>query len=642
MIADTLPSDPTAALMAIERAHEARASRRPSDLYIMGRQDWPNEKRFQLQFHKSTHVIRAMFTGNGAGKTTVAGIEADFWLNHYHPFQHTPTWPTQVIWLAPSFDQMEKLRVQIEEQCLSPGWTWNDQKHRYLWQHGACLSIASDEAEWSKLQGVPVDLVIVDEECDPKKWKELLMRRRGRRKTRFVVAATATRGKNWMYHEVYKPWLDWHVEKGLQVSEGSEDAALAVQSHPTIWCWPKGGLEDNPLSQVDRDGVHWYDEALAKASKAEKKVRLQGGFASLNTSPVFDLDNLTVMMKAAPQWQPGRVGTLEPACAHPGKPNIVNGYPLCDLCNQFTAGPQSRARRGSIKTTEAGVKIHNPLTADFDFLANGALYNGGAITIFSEPEPGEHYSIGADFGAGLENRDWDYACVLGQRSKRQVASARGRWGDISFAWVLWALGWYFNEALIVGERQFGLPCLRRLYDEWGYVNMYLQDDEQHIHARKSDLLGHHRFHGDLIIPRLQWAISPLELDKKTKLPTGKRHPPVIQFVDPILLGELERYEWRPKTASLDMADAGGRQMICGSPQGQYDDTVMGAAYAVTGWIELPRFMSKKAAIVPGSIGDKLGHGKILEGIERRERTGEPWKPVKATTANPFGGTKYPR
>ncbi len=638
MLTETLPSDPTAALMAIERAHSARASRRPSDLYIMGRQDWPAEKRFQLQFHKSTHIIRAMFTGNGAGKTTVAGIEADFWLNHYHPFQHTPTWACQVIWLAPSFDQMDKLRGQLEEQCLSPGWRCNETKHRYEWPHGASLTISSDESEWRKLQGIFADLVIIDEECDPKKWKELLMRRRGRRKTRFVIAATATAGKNWMYHEVYKPWLDWHQEKGLAVSEGNEEAALMVQSHPTIWCWPKGGLEDNPLSQIDREGVNWYDAALAKATVAEKKVRLKGGFASLNAAPVFDQDNIEIMQAAAKPFQPGRVGLLEQACAHPGKPEIRGGYPFCLLCQQFTAGPSAKARRGLISTTEAGVKIHNPMSADFDFLANGLLYNGGTITIYEEPVPGEHYSIGADFGAGLENRDWDYACVIGQKSKRQVAGARGRWGDISFAWVLWALGWYFNEALIVGERQFGLTCLRRMYDEWGYVHMYMQDEDKHIHPRKSDLLGHHRFHGDLIIPRLQWAIAPLEIDAKTKRPTGKKHAPVIQFVDPILLGELEKYEWRPRTESIDLADAGGRQMTCGAPKGQFDDTVMGAAYAVTGWIELPRFMSKKAAIVPGSIGDKLGHGRILENIERREKG---LKPIAPSTANPFSGTKYP-
>ena len=37
------------------------------------------------------------------GKTTVAGIEADYWLQHDHPYQQTPVWSVQVIWVCLKF-----------------------------------------------------------------------------------------------------------------------------------------------------------------------------------------------------------------------------------------------------------------------------------------------------------------------------------------------------------------------------------------------------------------------------------------------------------------------------------------------------------------------------------------------------------
>jgi hypothetical protein len=377
--------------------------------------------------------------------------------------------------------------------------------------------------------------------------------------------------------------------EGLNVSEGEEEAAMQAQKHPTIFCWPKGGLEDNPMSQWDRDSVHWYDDVLAKASPAERKVRLKGGFASLNASPVFDRDAVEEIRLKSKPWLPGTIGMLVPS-------------------------PTPRRVLGPVKNS-AGNLVANPLAADFVFQP-GASFPGGVITIYSMPEVDEQYAMGADFGAGLDNRDWDCCVVIGQKSKRQVAQARGRWGDINFAWVLWSLGWFYNEALIVGERQFGLPVMRRLYDEWGYVYQYIgADDESKQTPRKSDLLGHHRYHGDLVIPRMQWAIAPMEVDKAGR-PTGKRTKHIIQFVDPILIGELEAYEWHPKRKDQDIGDTTAPQLTCGAPGGMNDDCVMAGAYAVMGYVELPRFLSKKAPITPGSLGEMLGHEKILREMER--------------------------
>jgi hypothetical protein len=53
------------------------------------------------------------------------------------PYQTTPAGPVQVVWVCQQFQQMDLLREQLERRCLSPGWTWNENKHRYEWQMAA-------------------------------------------------------------------------------------------------------------------------------------------------------------------------------------------------------------------------------------------------------------------------------------------------------------------------------------------------------------------------------------------------------------------------------------------------------------------------------------------------------------------------
>lgn len=580
-----------AAIGRLQQMHDMRRFTAPGDHYIMGRQDWPESDRFQLQFHQSPAIIRAMFVGNGAGKTTVAGMEADWWLQHTHPYQHiqhVPDWPIQIVWVCMKFQQMEELKKQLEQQCFTPGWTWNDQKHRYLWPNGSTLTVFSNDGDWGGIQGIPADLVILDEECDEKLWREVTMRRRGRKKTRFVIAATATKGKRWAYTEVFEPWREFHELLGF-----TDRQAMHEQKHPTHWVWPYGGIDDNPLSESDPDNRAWYEQVLVYASAAERTVRLGGGFMDFNASPVFHQDNVQMLE----EWRKkkkrvGQVGLLVEV--EPGEPR----------------------------------KFPN-LLHEFKFVP-GEKYEGGTITIFEEPEPGDVYVIGADFGAGLENQDLDAAVVISRNKRRQVGQALGRWGDVHFAWVLWCLGWYFNEALLVGERQFGLPTMRRLHDEWGYAYQYTGPvDESKVTPRKSDLLGHHRYHGDLVIPRLQWAIAPQEM--KAGKPTGKIMPPVVEFVDVELIDQLKRYEWKPRKTTMELVDTHMKDLACGAPSGYHDDLVMAAAYSVMGFIELPRFVKPPREIKPGSLADVLGHKKILAPSKKDPN---PFKYGRKSTENP--------
>lgn len=553
--------DTAAIPLALQRIEQVRVARRqscPRDLYIPGRQDWPAERRFQLQFHQSRHIFRLLALGNGAGKTTVAGVEADYWLQANHPYQPTPQRAAKVIWVCLKYQQMDVLRGELEANCLSPGWTWNDNKKKYTWPNGSMLFVISNDGDWASIQGVQADLIICDEECDPRLWRELKMRRRGKtRRARYIVSATATKGKRWMYKELFVPWLKYHEAQGL-----TEEQAMVKQLHPTRFVWARGGIEDNPGRAAGDES--YYDEELAYASEAERTVRRRGGFADFNASPVFDHAGVKVI--------------------------------------ETTMQTERRiVRVGSF--VQKPIKERRWESDVFAFL-EGTPFEGGEIRLWEEPVPGEDYSIGADFGAGLQNSDFDAAVVIRQKTRRQVGTAVGRWGDVGFAWVLYSLGWYFNEALIVGERQFGLPVLRRLYDEWGYTRLYHDKDEEHQAPRMSDLLGHHSFHGDCIIPRLQWAIAPKEKE------TGTRLPPQVWFRDPELIDQLYRYQWQPKSKTVELVDSRNRDLVRSAPPGYHDDLVMAAAFAVHGWLELPKFKKVKAIFPRGSLGELLQHADV--------------------------------
>lgn len=555
-----------------EEAVEATKRDRPSFWYKAGSpQRYPDElDRYQLQFHKSAHTVRMMVLGNGAGKTTTAGIEANWWLQCKHPYQDTPQRAVQVWWICQKFQQWEELREQIERRCLTKGWEWNDNKKKYTWPNGSTLTIFSGDGDWAGMQGPNPDLVIPDEECAPEMWTELAMRRRGDKKTRYVIAATATKGKRWMYHDIYKPWLDYHVAKGLD-----ETQAIRQQLHPDYWVWPRGGIMDNPANSAEDE--RWYQTSLAHKSPQERQARLRGGFVDLNQSPVFDLEALDVieaMMKAANQ--PGAQGTL---------------LPLPD------------------------VRREGDLPMRFQFVPHGGLHEGGRITIY-EP-PGEHeYVMGADFAHGLATGDFDGAQVFrkqGEDDIVQVAEAHGRWGTLAFGWVLRTLGLYYNEALLVGEaNSMGLSVLQRLYTEFDYVHQYFREAKQDAkHSAKTDRLGFWKGADGKVIGRLAFYISPFDTS------TGKRSAPMIHIRSPQLLDEMRHYERRPRNKTAELLGTHDKDLVMGAESGYHDDLVSACAAAVTGVWELSDFRKPPKVFEAGTFGQILGHAAVLNPVKKK-------------------------
>lgn len=116
----------------------------------------------------------------------------------------------------------------------------------------------------------------------------------------------------------------------------------------------------------------------------------------------------------------------------------------------------------------------------------------GELKIYREREPSETYTIGADVGmglrAGVKGRPSDpsVAQVLDSQL-RQVAVWRGTVHPDVFADILVSLGYHYNEALLVPERNnHGLVTCVELRDQQ-YPNLYLDVTEGTIEPDRETL-----------------------------------------------------------------------------------------------------------------------------------------------------------
>lgn len=519
----------------------------------------------QLQFHKAPHVFRIVAPGNGWGKTTVAAVEVDWWGHGDHPWQDMPrSRPRKILWVAQKYQQFE-----IQQSMLERWWpasvraSWNGQSKRYTWPDGSEMWVVTAETDWLTIQGIEIDLVVIDEECGVELWRELLRRRRGNSKTRYVITATATQGLTWTYRELYKPWLAHHKAKGL-----SERQAMREQSHrylddalsdtPGIWCWPMGSHADNPTATPASWALY---QQMSAGSEAERQVRLYGGFRDFTGSPVFHPDQLERMRQFIRRGQVGNIAE---------RPKTID------------------RRTGLADDREKYVEPAMPVL-------------GGRIEVFRQPDPQRTYCVGIDTAMGLAHGDFDAAVAFDDLG-RQAFTAHGHWGE-GFADVLGPLlDWY--QPFIVGERaSTGLILLRKLYDQGRWV--YFERNENARGRPTRDLLGHAPTKVDISIVRFRDAIAPR--DNVGNLMRSK-----VEVYDEELLSELFRFSFRPRSSQQSVEDARDDELVWGAPRGEHDDLVRAAAYGWIAWEWLPTIPKPKPKFAARSFGAVLGYDKSEE------------------------------
>lgn len=170
------------------------------------------------------------------------------------------------------------------------------------------MYILSYDRSWTHVQGINPDIVVFDEEPPVQLWREMMMRRPGKRATRYVLPATATKGETWMEKDIFAKWRDFHAVKGINLTD-----ARRLQLHPFFWVWDEGSIEDNPGVRAED---HAWVDSLTWSGDAEAKVRRRGGFARFNGNPVFLQKWIDAAMAAAEEAErergPGRIVSLVP------------------------------------------------------------------------------------------------------------------------------------------------------------------------------------------------------------------------------------------------------------------------------------------------------------------------------------------
>lgn len=220
------------------------------------------------------------------------GHEINAWMMHTNRWQATPEGPIVGVWFCPQYKQFDILRPTLVEKCFGSIPRWKVAEHKFVWPDGSELYVASHDRDWSYLQGIALDLCVFDEHFKESLWLEMMLRRRGTKRTKFVIAATMTKGLTWEHKTIYTPWLKHHQAQGL-----SEFEAMRAQSHRDIFCWPYGGIADNP--SMTAEDVRWYTDAVPYSCEKEKMVRLGGGFQDWSGDAVFDFDGLLWIKRQA-------------------------------------------------------------------------------------------------------------------------------------------------------------------------------------------------------------------------------------------------------------------------------------------------------------------------------------------------------
>ena len=172
----------------------------------------------------------------------------------------------------------------------------------------------------------------------------------------------------------------------------------------------------------------------------------------------YDLDNEQLMFRRRKVAQNGIDLFKQEYPSEPDEAFLTTGRPVFNL-EQLTKALNTTRDVEQRLALEAG-----------EFAEN----NRGELTTYRKLVPGEQYVIGADVAMGINNGDYSVAQVLDSK-KRQVATWRGRVHPDYFAEILQALGFYYNEALIIVENNgHGILTCTRLGKDYAYPNFYTE------------------------------------------------------------------------------------------------------------------------------------------------------------------------
>ncbi len=261
----------------------------------------PNEG--QLPVHKSTRTVRAVFAGNGGGKTALGVNEALAAVNGVNSWtgEHTKV-PARVIVVLDKPDKVDTVWLpEIKKWYpLKP-----EQLHKkgkpYIscitFDNGSELLFMFHDQEPMSFESIELDMAIFDE--PPPRHVYVALRRGGRKKhssPKFLIIGTPIAAA-WMRKEIYEPW--------------------ARGEAPDTECFRYGTRAN------EKNLAEGYITSFASVlSEKEKRIRLEGEFFDLEGLALAHLFDRDLHLIPQPKWPPGWpvIIVIDP---HPRKAHVA-------------------------------------------------------------------------------------------------------------------------------------------------------------------------------------------------------------------------------------------------------------------------------------------------------------------------------
>lgn len=223
----------------ISVAEQAEKNNRKDEKYI------PN--KVQERVHRSLAFIRALFSGNGVGKTTACIQEALWTSMGTHPYRETARLPNTVIIVLDDSSKADTVYLAeirkrkwynvTEEMKFKHGKSYT-QEIRF--PNGSNWLFMTHEMADTKWESIQCACVIFDEPPPRFIFAALLRGIREKDMRPWIMFAGTPLGRNapWMYKEIYKPWK-FHQDDEIECFFGSTDDNLGNLDPNTIKRWQK-------------------------------------------------------------------------------------------------------------------------------------------------------------------------------------------------------------------------------------------------------------------------------------------------------------------------------------------------------------------------------------------------------------------
>lgn len=219
----------------------------------------PKPNPIQKKFFESKARIRALFSGNGSGKTTSLIIELIMAHTRQHPYREVSavdkTWV-----ICPSYQKIPDYLEEAKKWCPPSKFPkleslGTPHKRRWVWPNGSTTTFFSAEQDPDQLEGTNLDVLLIDEPI-PRSLYVAAYRGLRRNPNHYVVFAGTALDEPWLYTEIYTKGMD-PKNKTIEVFQGTT------------------------FDNAENLDPEWIKEFSDSLTDDEKKVRLYGEFAVL-------------------------------------------------------------------------------------------------------------------------------------------------------------------------------------------------------------------------------------------------------------------------------------------------------------------------------------------------------------------------